>query len=58
MNMALPCRISVWENESGKVKIGMISPKDTLESLSDSSVLKKIATEVEEKMKLMIQSAK
>lgn len=58
INMALPCRISVWENEGGKVRIGMISPKSMLESLSDSPALKNIATDVEEKMKLMIQSAK
>lgn len=57
LNMALPCRISVWENKGGKVKIGMIPPQAILTSLSDSSVLKGIATEVEEKMKSMIQSA-
>lgn len=58
MNMALPCRISVWENKQGQVKIGMIPPKAMLESLSDSPVLKTIAAKVEEKMKEMIQSAK
>lgn len=58
MNMALPCRISVWENAQGQVKIGMIPPKAILESLSDSPVLKSIAEKVEEKMKEMIQSAK
>ena len=58
INMALPCRISVWENEGGKVKIGMIPPKAMLEALSDSPVLKEISTEVEEKMKAMIQAAK
>jgi len=58
MNMALPCRISVWENEGDKVKIGMISPKDMLASLSNSPVLKKIAQEVEDVMKAIIQDAK
>jgi uncharacterized protein (DUF302 family) len=58
LNMALPCRISVWENTGGKIKIGMIPPKAMLESLSDSPTLKEIASEVEEKMKAIIQSAK
>ncbi|WP_373085649.1 DUF302 domain-containing protein [Sneathiella sp.] len=58
MNMALPCRISVWENEGGSVKIGMLSPKDMLISLSPSPVLAKIAGEVEDTMKTIIQAAK
>lgn len=58
VNMALPCRISVWQDKNGKVKIGMIPPKEILESFSDSPPLKKIAMEVEEKMTAMIQSAK
>jgi uncharacterized protein (DUF302 family) len=58
LNMALPCRISVWETEDGKIKIGMLSPKDMLESLSDSPELKKIAADVEKTMKVIIQAAK
>lgn len=58
MNMALPCRISVWENEGGRVKIGMLSPKDMLTSLSSSPALKKIAEDVEETMKAIIRAAK
>ncbi|MDX2464441.1 MAG: DUF302 domain-containing protein [Porticoccus sp.] len=58
INMALPCRISVWENEGGKVKIGMISPKDMLVSLSSAPALKKIAQDVEDTMKAIIQDAK
>ena len=58
LNMALPCRISVWENEGGSVKIGMISPKELLGSLSSSPVLSKIAEEVEATMKTIIQTAK
>ena len=57
LNMALPCRISIWQ-EGGVNHIGMIPPKAMLESLSSSPVLHKIATEVEEKMKIMIDSAK
>ena len=46
LNMALPCRISVWE-ENGTTKIGMLSPKALLSALSDSAVLAKVAEEVE-----------
>ena len=46
LNMALPCRIYVWE-EDGTTKIGMLSPKALLSALSDSAVLAKVAEEVE-----------
>lgn len=46
MNMALPCRISVYEKE-GQTCIGMISPKQTLQLMSDSPQLAKVADEVE-----------
>ena len=46
LNMALPCRISIWE-EDGTTKIGMLSPKTLLSALSDSPVLAKVAEEVE-----------
>lgn len=46
LNMALPCRISVWE-EDGTTKIGMLSPKALLSALSDSPVLAQVAEEVE-----------
>ena len=46
LNMALPCRISVWE-ENGAVKIGTINPTDLLSILSDSDQLKAVAEEVE-----------
>ncbi len=58
LNMALPCRISVWENEGGAVKIGMLSPKDMLAALSDSPALQKIAQDVEDTMKAIIQVTK
>lgn len=57
MNMALPCRISVYE-ESGKTKIGMIKPTTLLASLSQSKVLMGIAEEVEQKTIQMIEDAK
>lgn len=46
MNMALPCRVSVYEKD-GKNYIGMISPKAMLSQLSDSEELKQVAAEVE-----------
>ncbi len=57
LNMALPCRISVWENEGGTVKIGMLSPKDMLSSLSNSPAVQKIAQDIEDTMKAIIHAA-
>ena len=42
LNMALPCRISIWEEE-GKRYIGMISPKAMLALLSDADELSSMA---------------
>jgi len=57
MNMVLPCRISVYE-ENGKTKIGMIKPKTLLESLSSSRGLKDVADEVERISIEIIEQAK
>ena len=57
MNMALPCRVSVY-NDKGKTKIGMIKPTALLASLSQSVSLKKVAEEVEEKIIQMIDDAR
>ena len=57
MNMALPCRISVYE-EDKQTKIGMITPTTMLSLLGKSETLSKVATEVEEAIKLMIDEAK
>lgn len=57
MNMALPCRISVYQ-ENGETKIGMISPKEMLAFLSDDEQLGKIAADVEELSIKMIEQAK
>ena len=56
MNMALPCRVSVY-TDRGKTKIGMIKPTALLASLSQSEHLKKVAEEVEEKIIQMIHDA-
>lgn len=57
LNMALPCRISVY-TEGGKTRIGMIKPAAILASLSQRIELGKIAQEVEQKTRQMIDEAK
>jgi len=56
LNMALPCRISVY-TEDNHTHIGMIRPEGMLLALSGDSELQSIATEVECTMIEMIQSA-
>jgi len=57
MNMALPCRVSVY-SDGGKTKIGMIKPTALLAFLSTSEALKTVAEEVEEKIIQMIEDAR
>ena len=57
LNMALPCRISVY-TENGKTKIGLIKPKKMLSSLSQDAALVQVAEEVEEKTIQMVDDAK
>ncbi len=57
LNMALPCRISVY-TENGTTKIGLIKPSPMLATLSDNSTLAKIAREVEELMIKMVDKAR
>ena len=57
LNMALPCRISVY-TEKGKTMIGMIKPEQMLTMLSKDASLNKIAKEVEADMIKMIDEAK
>lgn len=56
MNMALPCRISVY-TEKGRTRIGMIKPTDMLALLSQDPALAQVAREVDEKTTLMINEA-
>ena len=56
LNMALPCRISVYE-KGGKTRIGMLSPKAMLAGLSDSRALAKVADEVESVLRDAIAEA-
>ncbi len=57
LNMALPCRISVY-SEHGKTKIGMIKPVPLLAELSQDPFLAKVAQEVEAKTIKMIDEAR
>jgi len=56
LNMALPCRISVWE-EAGDTYIGTLEPTGLLATLSESPALHKVAAEVEGTIKTIIQQA-
>lgn len=57
LNMALPCRISVF-TESGKTKIGLIKPAQMLSALSKDSTLAEIAKEVETSTIKMVDDTK
>lgn len=57
MNVALPCRISVYE-EGGQTRIGMVKPTAMLASLSDSLELRGVAEDVERSITRMIDAAK
>lgn len=57
LNMALPCRISVY-TEGGETRIGMIGPERMLGVLSDDPALDAIARGVGESTRRMIDEAK
>ena len=57
LNMALPCRISVF-TEKGKTFLGMIKPAEMLSTLSREAALLGVAKEVEEATLAMINEAR
>lgn len=57
LNMALPCRISVF-TEAGKTKIGLIKPGQMLAALSSDAALLEVAEEVEKNTIRMVDEAK
>lgn len=57
LNMALPCRISVY-TEQGRTYIGMIEPGRMLGMLSTDTALQPIAAEVEAQTRRMIDEAR
>jgi uncharacterized protein (DUF302 family) len=56
LNMALPCRISVFEDQGG-TKIGTILPTQMLRQLSPDPELGKVAEAVETTIKAIIDDA-
>jgi uncharacterized protein (DUF302 family) len=57
LNMALPCRISVY-TEAGQTKIGLIRPAAMLAGLSPEPKLQAVAAEVEAQTIQMVDAAK
>lgn len=57
LNMALPCRISVY-TEKGSTRIGLIKPAKMLAGLSDDPALAEVARDVEEKTIQMVDNAR
>jgi uncharacterized protein (DUF302 family) len=57
LNMALPCRISVY-TDKGRTRIGLIKPVWMLAALSDDPALAQVAAEVEEKTIRMVDDAR
>ena len=57
MNMALPCRVSVY-SENGKTRIGMIKPTAMLKTLTDSPAMAAIAQDVEAAIVQMVNEAR
>jgi uncharacterized protein (DUF302 family) len=56
LNMALPCRISVFEDQGG-TKIGTILPTELLRQLSPDPELGEVAAAVETTIKAIIDDA-
>jgi uncharacterized protein (DUF302 family)/RNA polymerase-binding transcription factor DksA len=56
LNMALPCRISVFEDQ-GATKIGTILPAELLRTLSPDAALAEVAKTVQDAIKTIIDDA-
>lgn len=54
LNMALPCRVSVYE-QGGRTVVGMIPPTELLALVSDDDEIAASAREVEDAMQAMIE---
>jgi uncharacterized protein (DUF302 family) len=57
LNMALPCRISVF-TENGATRIGLIKPQKMLSALSQDPALLQVAREVEDQTIRMVEEAR
>ena len=56
INLALPCRISVYE-DGGRTRVGMIRPTELLGLISDSDELRTLAADVEQTVTAIIDEA-
>lgn len=56
LNMMLPCRVSVWEQD-GRTQIGMVPPTELLGLVSQDPRIAEAAREVEAAMQRMIDAA-
>ena len=56
LNMMLPCRVSVWEQD-GRTRIGMVPPTELLGLVSDDPRIGSAAREVEASMLRIIDAA-
>jgi len=57
LNMALPCRVSVF-TEQGATKLGLIRPRPLLAALAQNAEVDRIAAELEEKMRQIVDEAR
>lgn len=55
LNMALPCRISIYEDQ-GKTWIGMVPPTEQLKLISDDPRIREAAGEVEQALRSVIDA--
>lgn len=57
VNMALPCRISVYQGTDGRTRVGMIRPTALVHLISEHSVVREAAEEVDRTMTDIIDRA-
>lgn len=56
LNMALPCRLSIYEDEGGKTTVGMIPPSRMLALVSNDPRIADAARSVEQAMERIIDA--
>lgn len=56
LNMALPCRLSIYEGNDGKTIVGMIPPTEMLALVSDDARIADTARAVEQAMERIIDA--
>lgn len=56
INMALPCRISIYEDQ-GRTWIGMLPPTEQLQLISDDARIGQTAKEVDASLRAIIDAA-